>query len=467
MIKKIFLSKGFYKSFLLVALPIILQQILINSAVIVDNFMIGQLNDGSLTAIAASNGIFLVLMFVMFGINSGSGIFVAQYYGRNDHQGLERAAATKIRGLLYFALTANIVIWLFGDFFIAFFIPQTAANSALFGLAKNYLILILFALFPKVINFGLSTTFQQIGNPGRGVKASLVSVTTNIILNYLFIFGWGPIPAMGLIGAGIGTILSKFSSLFVWLFILDTSKLTTSLWKMLFKKNPLLSRKILHKTIPFITNEFFWAGGMSFRFAIWASYGLDELAALGIQQNITNIVSVMFAGLSGATVFLIGTQLGKNNMAAAKDDAYRLLFIAAFLGAGMFGIVSLIAWPVINIYNISPQLKTLALSLIQVTALWYPLWMLSATFFFILKTGGRTREVLLMDSFHIWAFMIPIALFFRHWTTVSITSNMLFTYASDFIKLAIAFFFFTRFKWLKNLVQNIPKKVDNNALHLD
>lgn len=210
---KYFGDKDFYKMILAIALPIVIQSLFTNFVAMLDNVMVGKVGTDQMTGVAVVNQLFFVFNLAVFGGMSGAGIFSAQYFGRKDHKGVRNVFRMKfIIGLFVIAISLSIFIILHEPL-INMFLHEGGESgniAATFHYARNYLFVMLFSIIPFVISNCYSTTLKEAGQTTVPMIAGVIAVVVDFVFNALLIFGLLGFPKLGVVGAAIATVLSRF-----------------------------------------------------------------------------------------------------------------------------------------------------------------------------------------------------------------------------------------------------------------
>ncbi len=211
--EKYFGDRKFYGMVLAIAVPIMIQNGITNFVSLLDNLMVGRLATQSMSGVAIANQLLYVFNLAIFGAVSGVGIFGAQFYGHGDVDGMRATVRYKlIAGVVLSA--AGIAVFVFGgDFLISCYLrgEGSAADIALtLQEGKRYLMCMMVGLLPYTIAQVYASTLRETGETVLPMLAGLVAVVTNLCLNYVLIFGHLGAPRLGVAGAAIATVISRF-----------------------------------------------------------------------------------------------------------------------------------------------------------------------------------------------------------------------------------------------------------------
>ncbi|NLW52978.1 MAG: MATE family efflux transporter [Tissierellia bacterium] len=444
----LFDDREFIKKVLVVALPMVVQQLLTSSVNLLDNLMVGQLGGFAISAVASTNKYLMVALFGMMGLGAAANIFLAQYHGARNIEKMKES----FRYSIVSSMTITLIFVAFGllatDSIIGFF----SDSPELLELARDYLPIAAITMIPQTISYSVQSSMRSVGNTKIPLISSIISLVGNGIFNYILIFGHFGFPALGVTGAALGTLIARVLEL---AFLLAALKVNDFEFKTKVSRIFSISRNIIYditkKAIPLFINELGWAGGMAMLFKLYASSSLTALAALPIASTTADLFFVLFSGVAVATIVMVSHPLGSNDIDKARENGYKMLklsmFAAIFFALAMFGASFITP----HLYNISDEVFDLATSFIRTQALFFILYMYNAQIFFVIRAGGDTRSTLLMDSGVMWLINIPVVYLVSTYTDF----NPLMVYAcgqsTDLIKMAIATYYFKKEKWLVNL----------------
>ena len=209
-------DKTFYKVLIGIALPITIQNLISTSLNMVDTVMIGRLGEKQIAAVGLANQLFFLFILIAFGTNSGASIFIAQYWGKKDTLQIR-----KVLGLSLLVGGAISLVFAAGAFFIPEFILRIfTEDEQVVLLGSQYLRIISFSYLMTTISFAYGFASRSVGQAKLPMYVSAASLLCNTLLNYLLIFGKFGFPMMGIRGAAIATVISRFLEMFLLLFII-------------------------------------------------------------------------------------------------------------------------------------------------------------------------------------------------------------------------------------------------------
>ncbi len=456
--EKYFGDADFYKMVFAVAIPIMIQNGITNFVNMLDNIMIGQIGTEQMSGVAIVNQLLFVYNLCLFGGVSGAGIFTAQYFGQKNEEGVRQTVRFKIWMVFLITLITVILLLYAGDPLIAFYLQgdgtaKSAAATLRYG--KEYLMIMLPGLVPFMLVQVYSSTLRECGQTILPMKAGVIAVFVNLILNYILIYGKLGAPALGVQGAAIATIISRFVECAVVLIHTHRHVQQNPFVKGLYStlKVPAgLVAKIITKGMPLLLNETLWAAGMAMLTQCYSIRGLNVIAALNISNTINNVFNIVFLALGDSVAIIVGQLLGAGKMKEARDTDNKMIAFSVISCTVMAVFMLLLAQFFPLLYNTSSDARALATYFIMLTAVFMPQNAFLHASYFTLRSGGRTVITFLFDSVFIWCVSVVIAFTLSRYTTLPVLAVYAFVQMGDWIKCVIGFILVKKGVWLQNIV---------------
>ena len=292
-------NKAFYKMVLLIAVPIMIQNGITNFVSLLDNIMIGQIGTEQMSGAAIVNQLIFVYNLCMFGGVSGAGIFTAQYFGQGSYEGVRQTMRFKF--WMAVAVTGLTVMILLGGgtFLISSYLKgdgsaADAAATLLYG--KQYLHIMLLGLPAFAVVQIYASTLRECGQTVLPMKAGIVAVFVNLIFNYLLIYGKCGLPELGVRGAAIATVLSRYVEMVIVTWQVHKKADIYPFMEGLYHTMKIpkdLAWKIILKGSPLLLNETLWAAGMAMLTQCYSVRGLNVVAGLNVSSTINNVFNCL------------------------------------------------------------------------------------------------------------------------------------------------------------------------------
>ena len=448
-----------YKKVFTLAIPMMIQNGITNAVGLVDNIMVGSLGTENMTAVSIVGQLIFVFNLAVFGGLSGPGIYGAQYYGHGDEEGVRNIFRLKWWVALFCVLSGIAVFIFAGTTLIKRYLTGEGNDidpELTLGYAKQYLDIMLISFFPFAITQVYASSLRETGDSVKPMIAGIVSVLTDVVLNYLLIYGKFGCPKLGVRGAAIATVIARFVELSVVMIWSHAKTDIHTFLKGVYRTVKIpgeVVKKVLKKSYPIFFNEFFWAGGIAMLTQVYSRRGLDVVAGLNISNAICNLLNVVFVALGSAIGIISGQLLGASEFEKARKSAIKLMWFAG--GICIFLTVILISISGIfpKIYNTTEDVRNYATNFIIVTAIFFPIQSCLNALYFTLRSGGKTVLTFFFDSVFSWAVSVPVAMLVCTFSSLPILTIYIIVQSLDIIKLVVGYILVKKGIWITNLVE--------------
>lgn len=459
-IRKLIGDKAFYSRLFSVMLPILIQNVITNFVSLLDNVMVGQVGTEPMSGVAIVNQLLFVFNLCIFGGLAGAGIFTAQYYGKSDNEGI----ADTFRGKIYIAAATLAVfagvLLLWGEELIMLFIHEGGElldMAATLGHGVDYLKVMLLQLLPFALMQVYASTLRETGETMLPMKAGIVAVFVNLVLNYILIFGKLGMPAMGVEGAAIATVIARIvecAIVIIWTHRhTDRAPYITKVY-LSFKIPAPLVKQIALMGLPLLINELLWSGGMTVLNQCYSLRGLEVVSAVNISTTVSNLFFCAFLSMGTTVSIMVGQTLGSGDLERAVDEDAKLIAFSVALCIVVGAVMVFLAPVFPQIYNTTDNVKNIARELLTVSAVMMPLYAFTNCCYFTLRSGGKTIITFVFDSLYLWTLCVPLAFVLSRYTQVHILQMFIAVQALDIIKCGIGYYLVKKRKWVKNLVDD-------------
>ena len=304
----------------------------------VDNIMVGQLGAAELAAVSLGNSFFFVAMAFGIGFSTAITPMVAEADSENDFQ----KGKSSFKNGLFLCIVLSLL--LYGMILLAkplmYFMKQP---EEVVILAMPYLNIVSISLIPLIIFQGFKQFSDGLSLTKHAMYATIIANILNIGLNYLLIFGTFGFPKMGIVGAGIGTLISRIAMIvIIWVLLKNNKKSQAFVTQLkLFVLDSYMLKKITNLGLPSALQMLFEVA--IFTAAIWMSgaLGKNEQAANQIALNLSSMTFMIAIGLSVTAMIRVGNQKGLKNYVELQRIA-KSIFLMGILFASVFAILFLV-----------------------------------------------------------------------------------------------------------------------------
>ena len=406
-------DKAFYRYLVSLTAPIALQNLITFSLGLIDTLMVSRLGNDEMAAVTAANVPVFLLISIVFGVQSGVGILISQYWGKRDLTNISRVIG--VAAILGVSLALVVAVALFAWPVAIMDLLSNKHHLSLLG--APYLRLIGFSYVFNMLSSIYVSAQRSVENAGFGMKLFGMSTVLNTGLNYLLIFGKCGFPALGVEGAALATLLSRVAEFIVCLICalhsrtipLDLRALVRPGWEML--------RRFVKYASPVLLNELLWGLGNSLLTVILGhtTVSVAFLAANGVMGNLNRLFLVVCFGLGAATAVMIGKAIGEGQshddlMALAKTLSWVTILVGMVLAVIALALVPLLFQPVIfplfELYDLSAHLAT-TLAVTGFACIPLHAYSISAVTG-ILRAGGDVLWSTVLDLAPQWVLALPL-----------------------------------------------------------
>jgi putative MATE family efflux protein len=427
-------KRGALKRILEVALPVSLESVFQMSFNVVDQIIVGLLGASAVAAVGLCNSVAAIAILLCAAIGTGSGVLIAQAYGRKDMGDVSRTAAVgQTLATAFGAITALPLI-----IFSKPLLILLGAHDDLAELAIGYFRFFAASLPVMILSTVTSAAFRSLNDSKSPMVITIAAVILNTGLGFALVLGCGPIPRLGVAGAGLATLISQFLRCLVLVGTFYHSKEGVRWrWPVPSREVNSTSAKLIKLTFPIAVSEVLW-GASSFIYAlVFIRLGTSALAASQIVMTIENIFIVAVSGLGPAAVAAVGQKLGTRSVPAAKQHAnvvLKLGLVASIVLGILFAGVSLF---VSMLYpKVDAEVLHLAFGGILIVACFQPAKVLNGIFGNgLLATGGDTKYALMANLAGIYGIGLPLAIWLGLFTSLALYGVFIAKGADEMIKL--------------------------------
>lgn len=407
-LQTMFKDKAFWKSTLVLALPIALQNLLSSSLAIIDTIMVGQLGDIAIGAIGEASQVAFLINIFLFGLTAGGAVFAAQYWGKKDIAGIQRTYGLVLLCCIIISVLFSILISVFPKTVMSLY----TNSEPIIALGAKYLRIAAFSYIGIAINLAFCTILRSVENVRLPVVSNIIAVSTNIFFNSVLIFGYLGFPKFGVEGAAIATVISSFINPFI-IFTVSLFKrniLRCSIRNMFnFPKG--FVRYFFKIALPVFFNEAMWVLGVTGTNMVFGRMGEANISALTVTRTIENIAFVLIIGLGNACGVLIGKNIGENKHELAKTYAKRFTIIVPTICLLIGAVIIVIRRPILSMFAMSDVARTTAMGLLVIYGLEMALRNLPyITIVGIFRPGGDTKTGVIYDMSCLWGLALPLTI---------------------------------------------------------
>ena len=398
------MKETFEKQVINIAIPVALQSMLQSSFSMIDQIMVGQLGEKSISAVEIAGKPGFIYSVVVGAVCTIAGIMISQYIGKKDRESEEKSICVNFLVMMLTGIAFFFISRMFPLQFIRLFTNDARVISE----GSVYLGIIGWTFIPLGITNIFGAAIRCRGKSSWPLYVGFVSATLNTGLNYCLIFGNYGMPMLGVKGAAYASVISQVAGavLIIVMFfrLYGRIRYSVSLGKEKYWQ-------YLSMLIPIVINEFLWSVGQSINTFVYGHMSTDELAGMSLTGSLQGLTIGALSGIAQAAGILVGKRLGEGQYDQAYQESKKLC-VYGFIGSILFSVtIMALKTPYVHLFNVSDDVRAIGLALLTAFAVLMPIKVLNMILGGgIIRSGGRTKYIMMIDMLGTWLIGVPIAL---------------------------------------------------------
>lgn len=441
-------KEEFQKELLQIAVPVTLQCLLQSSFSVVDQIMTGQLGSVSIAGIGLGGKFASIYSVVIAAVASVAGIMIAQYIGKQDIKEVGRSfytnlAVSLILAAVFSSLSLGIPSQILGLY---------TNDAATVQVGVEYLRIYSLSFLPVAVTSILAAYLRCVDAAKIPLYAGVFASITNTLLNYVLIFGKAGFPAMGVKGAAWASFIAQLLGCVVTLMLFFRLYNKNS-WEIPFetKSDTVHFKQYLVILMPLLVCEFFWSLGENVYASIYGHVGTKAFAAMTLTNPLQALVIGALSGISQAAGVMIGKRLGANNTEGAYKDSKKLMLTGFICSALLSACVVIFNRYYVLIFPVEGEVRQMTIYILLSYAVVVPLKVQNMIMGGILRSGGRTTYVMVIDLIGTWVFGVPLGLLAAFVFQLPIATVYFILSMEEGVRVIISGIVFGRKKWMQRL----------------
>ena len=443
-------KKDFYKELFSLAIPIGMQNLLVALIGASDALMLGRLTQDAVSAVSLANQIAFIMSLFSGAVVGGGGALIAQYWGKGDW--------TMVKNLF-----CMLIKWAFGISFVFFalamFAPELlmriyTPDAALIKIGASYLR----AVSLSYLFTGVTQCYYLImkleGKAPKSVLISIVTLITDVVLDFFLIYGFAGVPKLGANGSAYSTVVVELVAL-IW--CIAESHRGESIRPDLqgFQWFSIDITKDLFKiALPMLGSSLAWGFGFSMHSLIMGHLGSDATAAASIASVAQELITCVCKGISVGAGIMVGKLLGQNLFDKAKEYGKKFCHISIWAGIVHMALLCILGPIVAEFFVLSETAKHYLVIMLVFSAFYVFAYSINTVIVCgIFPAGGDAGYDALSVFFASWCFALPLALlgtFVFHWPVIVVYILMC---ADEIVKIPWLYPRYKKYLWLNNLTR--------------
>ncbi len=449
-------KRSFYLRVLAITAPIVLQNFMdaaVGSADVIMTSFVGQ---DALAASSLAGQVMFVMHMLLFGVSSGASVLAAQYWGRGDVSTVERVLGLSIRVAVLLGSVFTAAAAAVPRLIMRIFTDETALIEQ--G------VLYLRAVSPAYVLGSFVSVYLAVMRSARRVRVSAVihcsAVAVNVALNACFIFGFGPFPALGIMGVALATSITRAAELLVCLVDGAVNRKVRLRPSALVAGDRALTGDFFRFAVPSGANDILWGIAFSVYSVILGHLSSDVVAANSVASVVRNLGTVVCFGTANSAAILLGNAMGEGRLEEARVWAGRFVWLAvwtALLGGGVILLCRPLVLRFMYFYVAVTDTVRSELSTMLYINSYYILGASLNTMLIcgIFRSGGDVKFGLFCDAVSMWCYAVPMGLVCAFVLKLPEMWVYFILCLDEFVKFPVVLRHYHKRTWLRNITRDL------------
>ena len=443
------MDKEFKKKLTDIALPITVQTLMHSSLSLIDQIMIGSLGSACIAGIGLAGKFTSLFSVTVSAIVAAAGILISQYVGAKNERGVRDSFYLPLYFSLIFVVGFTLASLFAPIQIMAFYADDVETISK----AAVYLRWRAIGYFPEILTMFVSTLLRNMNRAKLPAVAGGVAIITNTLLNWLLIFGFGPIPRMEEAGAAIATVISHIVEMLivVVLFVREKKKQDLFLHPTVsFSKEFVKNAAVI--LAPILVGEFLWSLGENMYAVIYGHLGTEPCAAMTLMYPIQGIAIGALCGVSAASGIIVGNSLGANDDKKAWTQAIDFVRLTITAGIIIGLTVCLLSPLYVKLFNVAPETRAVTIKILAAFAFVFTAKVFNMVIGGgVLQAGGQTKFMTAVNIIGIWGAGVPLGFASAYFFKLPIWWVYFFLSLEEFVRVGISIWLLKSRRWMKNV----------------
>lgn len=441
-------SGSIKKAIVMLSIPMVLEMAMESLFALVDAYFVAKVSPDAVATVGLTESVITLVYAIAIGISTAPVAMISRYVGQKDHASASRVAKQAI----FLAIGVSLILGIPGVIYAEDILRMMGGSETLIASGKNYTRLLFGSNAVIMLLFLLNGIFRGAGDAAYAMRALWIANGINIILDPIFIHGFGPIPAMGVTGAAVATTVGRGLGVAFQLYILfggrGTIQLRSGGWQLDGAILKRLGRIASSGAMQYLIASASWI----FLMRIIAKFGSEAVAGYTIAIRLIIFTLLPAWGLSNAAATLVGQNLG----AKEPDRAIRSVKLAALMAGAFLGLISigylLFAPHLIVFFDDTPAVVAAGTTALKIFALGYTLYGFGMILTQAFNGAGDTRTPMLINIISFWIVEIPLGYYLGLYLGYGVAGVTWSIIIAEMVLTALAFILFRRGKWLETEV---------------
>jgi len=444
-------DRNFYKSLILLSLPMIFQNLITFAVGLADNMMIGGLGDAAVSGVYIGNQIQNTLQIISLGFEGTVLVIASQYWGKRDINSIRKIAALGMVFCVGTGIVFNFVCAVFPEAVFSVFTDKVAVTET--GL--EYLSVVCWSYVFFGITQSLIAAMRSVESPRIGLIVSVSSLFIDVGLNYILIFGKLGFDALGVRGAAIATLIARIvEAVIMIIYVQCIDKKLKFRLKHIFSFGKLLFFDFVKYGTPIVAGQIVWGINLIVNSIVIGKFDEAVITGASLANTFTSLLQVSMYGISGAVGIIIGVTIGQGKLGRIREYSRTTQIILFLFGLLTSGIFLAVMKPFIGVYDISPEAEEFARRFILVLTVTCPFTFYQAgSQYGLIKAGGSVNYILLNETAFLFLLLIPAGIISANLGFSPLITFILLK-CDQIIKAIPVSYCLHRYKWIRSLTRD-------------
>ena len=446
-------DKSFYKQLFRLSLPAAFQSAISLLVVMADNVMVTRTGANALSAVSQSNTITTFVTALLGGLSTGAVVLISQYWGKKDEKSIRTVCAVTLSVCLLAALMSVLIVSLIPQALLSIVINK--GETAVIALAMSYLPIVCLSYIPQAATAAMVAMLKGVEVVRVTLYTTILSLISNVGLNYVLIFGKLGLPALGVTGAAIATVIARIiECAAVCHYLFRVQKVLPLRAKDLTRHEKWAWQDYARYGLPVGLGDAQWALVGLCKAAIIGQMGKQMIDAAAVTDMMMNLGTMFTFALAGGACVMVGKAVGAKDYKRVREYSNTIQLLFLFFGVIMSTLVFLLRKPFVSLYQLDEStfaLATLMIAICSVSLLGTTYH--ASCFLGINRGAGDSKFVMLVDVFCGWFVVIPAAFLGAFVFHFPLWAVYLCTRIDQGFKWIIALVRLRGDKWIKNVTR--------------
>lgn len=398
----------FLRNMLKIAFPIMIQNLVTSTLNMVDTIMVGKLGEVEIAAVGIANQYFFLFSMILYGLCGGCSVFISQYWGKKDYTNSKRILGLGIISVLIVSIVFMTAGFISPELIISLFNKE----STVINLGGKYLFIVLFSYIFTAVTYIYSFSLRSIGNTVTPLIVNIAALLCNVFFNYVLIFGKLGVPALGVEGAAVATLIARAVEAIVLIFLVYKDN---GVFAANFSELTDISMDFVKKAykiiVPVLLNDVLWAMASIIYSVVYGRMGTGPTAAVQICNTVSNMFMVVTFGMASASAIMVGNSIGQGKEEQTVEYAKKFMAVSLIVSIVLGLILALTSPLILQLFNVSNEVRSSTLIMLYIISFIFIVRFLGMVIIVgILRGSGDAKSSLIIEGSTMWLIGVPLTI---------------------------------------------------------